>query len=128
MADRYPIHYAKVLATLMEDVSEQDRPAALDAFIAFLYKEQSLGDIPYIIDSFEQLMEAKEGKSRISVTSAHTLTSDMQTQIAKIFGVAEIHELVVDPELIGGVVIRQDNTVFDASIATTIQKLHSTLS
>jgi len=99
---------------------------AVSVFAMRLKKDRMLSKIKFIVDSYEKFAKAQSGKQDIVVTSAHTLTKSVVAELKKVFHADEI-DLVEDKELIGGVVVRTQNTIFDSSIKGQLQSLGRSL-
>ncbi len=102
------LHFLKVLA----------RHGRLDCFRA-------------VAKEVRVLYEKSLGRVRVTVTTSVPLANDLAQRlsdgIAPIAGGTPILETVVDPELIGGIVIRVGDTVYDASIVTQLKNLREQL-
>ncbi len=73
------------------------------------------------------LYDKLRGRIPVRVTTAEPLGSTLAAGIADrlraVLGAEPIVEQVVDPELIGGVVVRVGDTVYDGSVANQLQQL-----
>lgn len=76
---------------------------------------------------FDKLAEAEEQLLQVSVTSAIELDNDTITDIGRrIEAETQMNvklSAAVDPELIGGIVLRVGNTIVDASIRNRLERL-----
>jgi F-type H+-transporting ATPase subunit delta len=74
-----------------------------------------------------ELYDKLRGNKRVRLSTATPIDDALAQQIAAslsgIVGGQPILERVVDPELIGGIVVRVGDTVYDASIANQLQTL-----
>jgi F-type H+-transporting ATPase subunit delta len=87
-----------------------------------------LGDV---LSALEELAEAETGRVRVEVTSAKPLSDAYYTQLAeRLRRVTDRRVVLVkkqDPSLIGGVVTRIGDQVFDGSISNRLSELRETL-
>jgi F-type H+-transporting ATPase subunit delta len=71
------------------------------------------------------------GRVEVQVTAAVALTDAMRTQITEqletAFGRRVILTMQIDPELVGGVVVRVGDTVFDGSLTGRLERLRKTV-
>lgn len=122
-----PQQYAKVLYELTVDKKGKALDIAIEEFASFLRKEQVISKLPHILDAFEQYTKKQEGIVSIDITSARTLTDAQRKNIVRKFGKkVEVTEQV-DEQILGGVVVRSENTILDGSIKTQLHNLKSTL-
>jgi len=99
----------------------------LARFIRLLADNQRLGELPGIDEHFQQLLDREMGHVRIVIRSATALgTAQHQELVAtfsKITGKEVIPNSIVDPDLLGGVVVEVDGKVYDGSVRTQLQRL-----
>ncbi len=103
--------------------------ATLVDFLRILSRRDRLGLLRPILRSFVQQHSELRGKVRVKVTTAAALSEAAAKQLAKaleplVAGEPQL-EITVDPELIGGAVVRIGDTVYDGSVARQLQRLES---
>ena len=123
MAKILPLQYAKILYDVTKDSKEKELPAIIEVFVNFLRKNQSVNKLPYIIQEFEKYVLKVQGKEKAEITTAHSISEKSLEEIQKILKLQGEIVMNIDKELIGGVVIKVGNKIFDASIKTKINKL-----
>lgn len=100
-------------------------------FLKVLAKHGRLDCLRVIVRSLRTLHEKSLGRVRVTVTTPAPITDDLAQRllvgIAPLAGGDPILETRVDPELIGGVVVRVGDTVYDASILTQLKNLREQL-
>lgn len=96
-------------------------------FILVLIDNDRLALLPEIREVFEQLKAAQEGVLEAQITSAFPLE---EAQVKELTGRLESHykrrivpQVVVDPELIGGVKIEVGDEVLDASVRGKLEAM-----
>ncbi len=127
MARILPLQYAKILYELTKDSKEKDLAKEIESFVSLLKKNQSLNKVPYIIKEFELCVQKAEGKEKATVKSARPLSEKLLEEIKKSLDLKGEIIIENDPELIGGVIVKIGNKIFDASIKTQINKLKQQL-
>jgi len=84
-----------------------------------------------IADQFQQLLEQQRGVSRARATTAVPLGEPereaLSQRLAEQTGGEVILETVVDPDLLGGVVVQIGDRLIDASTRTRLRELRSSL-
>ncbi|MGH1361329.1 MAG: F0F1 ATP synthase subunit delta [Burkholderiaceae bacterium] len=100
-------------------------------FVKTLAENDRLAVMTEINDMFVTLRHADEGMLDVVVTSAFEMTDAQRDEVAKTleakYGKKVDIQVIVDPELIGGVSIRVGDEVMDASVRGKLQKMASAL-
>lgn len=100
-------------------------------FLMVLAEHERLDLLPQIAGLAEALWETRQGRVHVEVRSAHLLTEDALNKIR--VGLVEslkINPILVprvEPDLIGGLVIRVGDTVYDSSLRTQLKALDTRL-
>ena len=101
------------------------------SFVHTLAENDRLSVMAEITDQFVKLRHQAEGVLDAVVTSAFDMSEAQQTEIAQTLEAKYSRkvdvQVVVDPELIGGVSIRIGDEVMDASVRGKLQKMASAL-
>ena len=113
-------------------MSRGDRLNALGRnFVRLLGHNGRFAQLGAIRGIFEQEREALEGRGQIEVRSAYPLTPEEEGRIgeamSKRLGVSVSLSVRVDPDLIGGVVVRAGDLVIDASLRGRLNQLRQAL-
>lgn len=99
--------------------------------LLLLSDRRRLRHVPEVGEAFEAMVEARSGKVRAEVVSATPLAGPYVAELAKTLGDVVGREVVVtqrvDPELIGGVVTRIGDRVFDGSVRHRLSELREEL-
>jgi F-type H+-transporting ATPase subunit delta len=107
---------------------------ASDTFVNFLLvlnRHERLGLARAAAEAYTRLHEKRSGKMPVQVRSAVPLTDDQRARLAddlrQAFGREPILDLKVDPDVLGGVVVRVGDHVYDASVRTRIDMIRNQL-
>jgi F-type H+-transporting ATPase subunit delta len=104
----------------------------LTRFLAVLSDHQRLSELPAIAEYFQRLLDQTLGRVRIAIRSARVLDPAQEQQIAAAFarltGKQVMPAAVVDPELLGGVLVEVEGKVYDGSVRTQLERLAKELS
>lgn len=96
-------------------------------FLRVLAKHGRLDLLQGIRRQSEIELERRAGKRRVGVSSATELSAELlasiKSSLAASLGCDPILETRIDPSLIGGVVIRVGDTVYDGSLKTQVKQL-----
>jgi len=132
-------HPPLALALASPRISEEEKGRILDRligeschpvlvrFLKIMAKRGRLGYAPAVRDSARQLQDEILGRVTAEVRTALPLTDDLRQEVLQRIGASTARQVrlveVVDPGLVGGMVIRLGDTIFDGSISNRIQKL-----
>ncbi len=96
-------------------------------FIGVLAANRRLSALPEIVRAFATIAAAQRGEVTAEVTSAHALSDDQLTLLAQKLKAREGKEVKikasVDPEILGGLVVRIGSRQIDSSIRTRLNTL-----
>jgi F-type H+-transporting ATPase subunit delta len=96
-------------------------------FLALLIEGRRMPVLPAIRERFEELWEQEHRLIPVEVTSAIELDEKTVSEIGKRIGDQTGREVKltskVDPEIIGGIVLRVGNSILDASIRNRLEPL-----
>lgn len=100
-------------------------------FLGVLAENRRLAQLPDIMRAFRQLAARHRGEIAAEVTSAHPLTDDqvdaLKQQLRTRVGSDVSVDLNVDPDLLGGLVVRIGSQMIDSSIRTRLNALASAM-
>lgn len=96
-------------------------------FLGVLARNRRIADLPAIVRAFHAIAAAQRGEVTAEVTSAHPLSDDQVAQLASKLKAREGKEVKikasVDPEILGGLVVRIGSRQIDSSIRTRLNTL-----
>ncbi|SFP67114.1 F0F1 ATP synthase subunit delta [Sphingomonas rubra] len=97
------------------------------SFLGVLAENSRLSALPQITRAYRQLAARHRGETTAEVTSAHPLSADQVTelkqQLRQRVGRDVSVDLQVDPQLLGGLVVRIGSQMIDSSIRTRLNSL-----
>jgi len=100
-------------------------------FVGVVGGHRRLFALPGMIDAFLRQLAKRRGEVTVHVSSAQPLTAEQSAALAdtlkKSVGQKINIESKVEPELIGGLVVRVGSRMVDTSIRTQLQKLRRAL-
>jgi F-type H+-transporting ATPase subunit delta len=99
--------------------------------LRLLVERRRMKTLPYIARALRELADARKGVVRAEVTTAAPLGDDyyvrLQARLERITGKRVVIDRVIDPSLIGGVIARIGDRIFDGSLRTRLQSLRDAL-
>jgi F-type H+-transporting ATPase subunit delta len=114
----------ELVRTLAHELSLSD---LLTRFLGLLAEHHRLAQLPGIARFFGRLLDAELGRARITVRSATALNDQHEAVLVKAFeqrtGKRILAQRVIDPDLLGGVVVEVEGTVYDGSVRTQLARL-----
>ena len=94
-------------------------------FLRLLVEDNALDELPAILDEYTQIL----AKPKVQLTVPFPLSIEHVTRIEKILeqktGETFTTEVIIDPTLIGGIIIRFQDNVIDASIKHWIHNFNA---
>ena len=100
-------------------------------FIRVVGQHDRLDLLPLIHDLAVREVERRLGRRRVQVTSAAELSSEtlesIRSSMATALSTQPILEARIDPTLLGGMMIRVGDTVYDGSLKTQMKQLRASL-
>ena len=127
MATLLPRQLAKVLYEITKDAKGSDREVALREFLNYVKSQHMMSKMDAIIQAFEMYAKEQDGVVQLQITSAHDISQDVVSTIEKRFGNKVETIVTQDPGLIGGLVVRAGNTIFDGSVKSQLKQIKRTL-
>jgi len=92
-----------------------------------LARHGRLGMLGAVVDAAERLADAREGRRQAVFTTAVPLDSAEQDRIVgdteRALATRLVPSFVVDPAIIGGLIVRVGDTIYDQSVATGLSRI-----
>ena len=116
--------YAQALFEAVSESKPKDHDIILENFVKILNENADLGLYDQIEAEYQKLEMQSKGVKKVELTTASNVNAKKIIEELNdlIGGKAEIQHKI-DQKIIGGVVLRVDDTLIDASIKTSLEKL-----
>jgi F-type H+-transporting ATPase subunit delta len=116
--------------SLLEKILPRVAPSReVRSFALLLLDRGRINALPAIARAYRELVDEKLGRVRATVTSAVALDAATQTAVQRALerrtGKRVVLTTSTDPDLIGGIVARVGDLVFDGSLRTRLETLKS---
>ncbi len=123
--------YAVSLYETIEEAKGEDLKNKIHNFLKVVKKRKDIKLLNKIFERFVEIYQIRKGIMTAEVTSSHKLSSELINEIKKWLkketgNEAEIYEKVT-PEILGGVVIKYNDTILDASLRNNLNNLKNKL-
>lgn len=127
-----PIYHTQERRNLLKAVLDKLEPEdMLYRFLIFLFDQERLYELEQIDEVFQRMADAKEGLVRAEVSAAVAVPDEVTKKIAdavmRYSGRKVIIEVKEDPEIIGGLIARLGDYVYDGSVRTQVRNLREAL-
>lgn len=123
--------YARTLMEVMETSDPKFQDTVLDNLVKVLVENNDLKLMDEIAEEFHKLELAKKGVKQAEVISARPLGREQEKRVLAVLnGMLKTDvelKKKIDENLIGGVVIRVEDKVIDASVKKNLQELKDSL-
>ena len=115
--------YAQALYHLTVEADDLQSGQTVQAFVRLLKKRQLLIKLEMIIDAFRQYAHGEDVKRRLTLTAARPLSQETQECLAAHEPRMRQATKIIDPNLIGGLIIKDGSTIIDGSVKRQCQEL-----
>lgn len=127
-----PLHPVAQRRAVLDGVTRRlGASTAVQSFFSLLIDQRRLVDFPAIREEFERLASEAAGLRRAEVVSAGALQDDQLERLRRALSTrtgGEVEVSVrVDPSLLGGVIAKIGDLVFDGSLRTQLRQLRANL-
>jgi len=96
-------------------------------FLRVLARHERLGLLAAILEAAKLMHEQRNNRQRVQVVSARPLSAEalneVRDQLRQKFSFEPLVENLADPRLIGGLVVRVGNSVYDGSLRSRLNQL-----
>ncbi len=119
-------------SAIMSDVGTAMKLSdGMKTFLGLLVEKGRVVQLPQIADNYRKFADDISGIVRATLTSAHCLddktNETIRSGLEKQTGKKVVLNLLVDPELIGGVTAEMGGKLFDGSVKTQLKQIADTL-
>ncbi len=119
--------FAQALYEAAKDLKGAQLKEAVKQFVLLLVRQHKFRQAGRIIAEFEKYAKKQAGIAEIKISSAKKLNKAILSGIKKIFGKKTEAEEIIEPSLIGGIMIRTEDKILDGSLKTQLTKLKQSL-
>ncbi len=121
--------YVQALYETFQDAGPKDHDKIIANFIQALKSNGDLAEYEKIIEAYEVYDREQRGIKEVEVTTAREIEANRNLihQLNEIVGSDVEVKQKVDERLIGGIVIKVDDTLIDGSIKTQLNHLKKNL-
>jgi F-type H+-transporting ATPase subunit delta len=116
-------------AAIEQLVARMGASRTLRNYLFVIVDQRRAGMLIEIEQAFSALLDARQGITQATVTSAVELTSaeraEIDAALAKLTGRRVQAELKIDPALIGGAVVRIGSTIYDGSVRAQLDRMRA---
>lgn len=119
--------YALALYEVTKDQKGKELEQTIVEFAGLLVKRGLSRKIDKIVTEFVAYAKKQEGVVDIEITSARKLSDKVVREIEKAFGDKVESIVKTDESILGGVMVKTEDKIFDASLRTQLQRLKKAL-
>ena len=102
------------------------------SFLQAVAKNERLVHLRSIVDAVHQLRDQADNVRRVGATTAHPMSPELTARLSEstgtLLGCRVQLETDVDPTILGGVILRIGDTVYDGSITVRLEQLRKKMS
>ena len=124
-----PTQYATALFDAVSETNPKDHDKVLDNFVKVLAQNGDLGKCEEIEKEFHKLKSLSQGikEAEVTVAKESEINSSLIHTLNEIIGNKVEIKKQINESIIGGVVVRVDDTLIDASVKTQLNNLNREL-
>ncbi len=125
-----PKQYAASLLELAKGATKKEVPVIVDQFIQYLVRSRQFRFASKILEQLENLIRTEEGKIKVVVQSVNRIDKFTRGHILNFLRKQESEvefEETIDPNILGGVRLRLNDLLVDATLSGQLEKLRNEL-
>jgi F-type H+-transporting ATPase subunit delta len=127
MKKRTPAQYADALYQTTKDLSGNELTQVIRVFAELLKHDRKLSKINQIVEAFEKRVKKENGVVGLDVIFAREPKKTLLKAIEDTFGGKVEMKTAVDENILGGMIVKTEDTILDASVKTRLETLAHTL-
>ncbi|MBL8031168.1 MAG: ATP synthase F1 subunit delta, partial [Candidatus Doudnabacteria bacterium] len=122
--------YARALLLAVQESRPEDYELIIENLVALLSKNGDLEKLSEITAEFEHLLKNEQMPTQVQSTFAREVTRNkvILDELNALAGARLEVRSQVDDELVGGMVLRVDDTLVDASVKSQLERMKNELS
>ncbi len=117
--------------SIIKQVFKEKLHETLFRFLGVLNSKRRLGVLPVIAREYRSLMNEKMGKRSVEIITSFPVDAPTKEKIVEslkqFFKTDVVLDLHVDPEMMGGMVIRSQDLMMDSSVRTALERMKHNL-
>ena len=119
-----PYQYAEALYEALLNKNHEERQALLKRTVTVMSKNGDMKLLDRMLEAYEKVFLTKQGLRKVDVESVSPLSDSLRQEIEKLLGSKVLLTEKINGELIAGLTLFVDNSIFiDASARTRINNL-----
>lgn len=112
-------------ALQQELISIEEKEKVLKTFLPRLLEREKDETLAAVIPAYQRLLDQEKDVKPVEVTLASAITPDLETELkqrlARVLGKRVRLETRIDPAILGGMVLRWEDRVIDASVKKKLE-------
>lgn len=112
-------------ALQQELISIEEKERVLKTFLPRLLEREKDETLAAVIPAYQRLLDQEKDVKPVEVTLASAITADLETELkqrlARVLGKRVRLETRIDPAILGGMVLRWEDRVIDASVKKKLE-------
>ena len=101
-------------------------------FFGVLVQNGRLSALPVVITAFQNEYAKRQGQVSATVTAAQKLSAkqekELQASLSKVAGSDVVLDIQIDPEILGGLIVKIGSTMIDNSVSRKLVRLKNAMS
>ena len=127
-----PVYLSKNKKGILKEIIKRlEISKDIENFLNLLIDKKRIELLPHILKKYGEILDQIVGRVRAKVIVAKNipaeLISKLKESLEKYSGKKVLLEIQEDPAIIGGVITKLGNTVFDGSIRTQLEKIKKSI-
>ncbi|MGI9625828.1 MAG: ATP synthase F1 subunit delta [Longimicrobiales bacterium] len=116
---------------VLEGALRSHVPALLMNFVKLVIDKRRQRLLRPIASAYQDLQDDHAGRTHVDVTVARALQgaemADVGDRLSRAFGKTVIPHMRVNPEILGGIIVKTGDTIYDGSVRRQIDRMRRTL-
>lgn len=118
---------AKDLYQALDEVKEKEQSQVLKNFALLLRKLRKTSQLDHILEEYTQYEKERNGEITLQITTARKIEGELKKSLEKKFGEKVALEEKIDENILGGIILKSKNTIYDASVRGALHQLKKSL-
>jgi len=124
-----PKQFAEELFSAISGANQKDADKITNQFVTALEKQNRLGMLDAIIKEYNKLLLKKNASPNVFIQSGQKVSKEIRNRVLNKMNIPEDVEVreEINPEMIGGMRIRYNDTLLDFSLKSKLTQLKQEL-